>query len=460
MGKKQKAAFAPPNHVHNPGAVKKYHPFVSVCTPTFNRRPFIPIMVECFRAQTYPRDRMEWIIVDDGTDKIKDILELEAPDLKSIIKYFPIEKKLALGAKRNFMHTKSKGSIIVYMDDDDYYPPERVEHAVTMLTNSKDALCAGSSEMYIFFKFDAAMTLANGGKAMEMYQCGPYGPNHATAGTFAFKSRLLDDTRYEDGAALAEEKAFLKNYTVPFVQLDPMKTILVFSHNHNTFDKRKMLENADPNIVRPSSRTVDDFLKTHPKKDKIKRFFMEEIDALLKAYAPGDPSMKPDVLAQTKIIEEKRKQMIMAHQQQQQQQMQQQPFLIMEQAGMAPVQMTQQQTVDFINRQHQEILALRQRILEMERNNGSGSVSTFGSGFSGQPVAAPGQRREMHGPAPEIKIQKQEVKGPGPVFVERSKSDPEVADKGTEAKGTEIQRREVKDQVFVERSKSDPEVAI
>ena len=43
-----------------------------------------------------------------------------------------------------------------------------------------------------------------------MFQFGPYGPNHATAGTFAFKKELLQITRYEDDAKLAEEKQFLK----------------------------------------------------------------------------------------------------------------------------------------------------------------------------------------------------------------------------------------------------------
>ena len=33
-------------------------PFVSVCTPTFNRRPFIPAMLEIFRQQDYPKDKM------------------------------------------------------------------------------------------------------------------------------------------------------------------------------------------------------------------------------------------------------------------------------------------------------------------------------------------------------------------------------------------------------------------
>ena len=125
---------------------------------------------------------------------------------------------MKLGKKRNYMHSKAKGNIIVYMDDDDYYPPERISHAVEKLVSNPKVLCAGSSELYIYFKH-----------INSMYQFGPYGPQHSTAGTFAFKRVLLEQTEYSDEAALAEEKQFLKNYTVPFIQLDPFKTILVFS---------------------------------------------------------------------------------------------------------------------------------------------------------------------------------------------------------------------------------------
>jgi len=274
----------------------KYYPLVSVCTPTFNRRPFIPIMFDCFRNQTYPKSRIEWIIVDDGTDKIQDLIDsANIPQ----IKYYPLPEKLSLGEKRNYMHTKATGSIIVYMDDDDYYPPERVEHAVDTLTQNKDALCAGSSEIYIYFKH-----------IHQMYQCGPYSPTHATAGTFAFRSELLKQTRYEDHASIAEEKAFLKNYTIPFVQLDPMKTILVFSHNHNTFDKRKLLENPHPQFCKPSPKTVDMFIR-NASEANIKKFFMKDIDALLENYEPGKPHMKPDVLKQIKEIEKERQKMQM-----------------------------------------------------------------------------------------------------------------------------------------------------
>ena len=92
------------------GKKSKNYPFVSVCTPTFNRRPFIPTMLECFRNQNYPKSRIEWIIVDDGTDKIKDLID--AANIPQI-KYFEIDKKMTLGAKRNFMHKQSTGSYIM-----------------------------------------------------------------------------------------------------------------------------------------------------------------------------------------------------------------------------------------------------------------------------------------------------------------------------------------------------------
>ena len=335
------------------GKNKKHRPFVSICTPTFNRRPFIENMFQCFRNQDYPKDRLEWIIVDDGTDKINDLIaKANIPQ----IKYFAVDTKMTLGAKRNLMHKHTKGSIIVYMDDDDYYPPDRVSHAVEKLESNKQALCAGSSEIYIYFK-----------ALNRMVQCGPYGPNHATAGTFAFRRELLDQTKYEDHAALAEERAFLKDYTIPFVQLDPMKSILVFSHEHNTFDKRKMLDNPHPDFLKDSTKTVNDFIK-NKNEDTIKDFFMNKIDKLLEAYEPGSPKMKPDVLEQIKKIEAERAEMLRKAQNEAANQ------IILEKPGEKPVVLTTQDTVNIIQQQQKYIGELTNekqnhlnRIAELEK---------------------------------------------------------------------------------------------
>ena len=265
-------------------------PFVSICTPTFNRRPFIPIMIKCFENQTYPKDKIEWIIVDDGTDKIEDLVS-HIPQ----VKYFKYDKKFSLGKKRNITNEKAKGDIIIYMDDDDYYPPERISHAVSTLQKNPKALCAGSSIMYIYFKH-----------IDKMYQFGPYGPNHATAATFAFRKELLQQTRFDETASVAEEKKFLKDYKIPFVQLDPLKSILVFSHNHNSFDKKVLLNQMPNAFIKDTTLTPSDFVK----EPGILQFFMEDINNLLDNYEAGSPQNKPDVTKQISEIQETREKMV------------------------------------------------------------------------------------------------------------------------------------------------------
>jgi hypothetical protein len=246
------------------------------------------------------------------------------------------------------------------MDDDDYYPPERVSHAVESLMANPSILCAGSSEIYIYFKH-----------LKSLMQFGPYGPNHATAGTFAFRRELLTHTKYNDDACLAEERFFLKDYTIPMLQLDPTKVILVFSHNHNTFDKRKLLVNANPAFVKSTNKTLDNFIRGKTSMF-FKDFFINKMDTLLEAYAPGKPEMKPDVLKQTKELEQTLIRMQEQQQQQQQHQQQQQngsaeaPAILMHQEGKEPVALTSDQVLSIIQTQQTEIKTLTARISLLE----------------------------------------------------------------------------------------------
>ena len=261
-------------------------PFVSVCTPTFNRRPFFPYLIKCFLNQTYPLDRMEWIIVDDGTDHIRDLIK-DIPQ----IKYFSFTDKLTLGKKRNLMHSKCKGDIIIYMDDDDYYPPERVSHAVETLLTNPSYLIAGSSVLYIYFN-----------DLDKIYQCGPYGQYHSTAASFAFRKELLDQTSYNNEKAIAEETFFLKNYTIPLKQLDPFKTILVFAHSHNSFDKKRLLDKPAESKVTETFYKITDFIKDK----EIEQFYTQDIHILLDSYSQGSINLKPDVTKQMDELEKER----------------------------------------------------------------------------------------------------------------------------------------------------------
>jgi hypothetical protein len=268
-------------------------PLVSICTPTFNRRPFIPFLIKCIAAQTYPKSRIEWIIIDDGTDPIGDLVE--AIDN---VKYFYYSEKMLLGKKRNLMHSKCSGDIILYMDDDDYYPKDRVSHSVETLLQNPEFLIAGSSEMHIYFDSRNAV-----------YQCGPYKDYHATAATFAFKKELLLQTSYNEENALAEERYFLKNYTIPLKQLDTLKSIMVFSHKHNSLNKEKLLDNMESTRTKLSRYTVDDFIED----PELKQFYMVDMNNLLTNYEPGKPEHKPKLMEQMKHMEDERNRRLEDH---------------------------------------------------------------------------------------------------------------------------------------------------
>lgn len=268
-------------------------PFVSICTPTFNRRPFIPYMVQCFEHQLYPKNRMEWIILDDGTDPIGELVK-DVPQ----VKYYYYKEKMVLGKKRNLMHKKCSGDIIIYMDDDDYYPPERVSHAVQTLIDNPSYLIAGCSEMFIYFD-----------SKKKVYRCGPYKEYHSTAATFAFKKELLLETKYNEGDALAEERFFLKNYTLPLKQLDSLKSIIVFSHQHNSLNKEKLLDNLEQTKTVETDYDVNE-LVINP---NLKQFYTIDMNELLKNYEQGKPEYKPKLLEQMKKIEDERNKRIEDH---------------------------------------------------------------------------------------------------------------------------------------------------
>lgn len=220
-------------------------PFVSVVTPTYNRRRFIPHIIKCFKAQTYPADRMEWIVLDDGSDPVEDLFK-GLPN----VHYIRETEKQNIGAKRNRLNKESCGDIIVAMDDDDYYPPERVAAVVTAFKNKPSINLAGSSEIYMYYT-----------DIKTIYKLGPYAPTHATNGTMAWRKSYADMHLYDETVTHAEEKSFLDGYKHPMIQLNPMKVMLVMSHTDNTFDKKKMRDQPDNPYVKKTTMKLRDFIR-------------------------------------------------------------------------------------------------------------------------------------------------------------------------------------------------------
>jgi glycosyltransferase involved in cell wall biosynthesis len=237
---------------------------VSVVTPTYNRRMFISTLIELYKAQTFPKEKMEWIIIDDGRDKVEDLFQ-EAISTLPNIRYIRKDEKMRLGAKRNELNRLAKGAIIIAMDDDDYYPPDRVSSVVAAFKKNPKIELAGSSEMNLYYL-----------DSKKIYTIGPYTQNHATNGTMAWRKTYSDKHKYDEFVTKAEEITFLENFKHPMIQLNPTSTILVICHEDNTADKKELREehlsrmNGLNSKFKESVYKLDDLVKDK----KIRDFYL------------------------------------------------------------------------------------------------------------------------------------------------------------------------------------------
>jgi len=115
-------------------------PPVSIITLTRDRRSFIPLAKYCFLAQSYPEHLLEWVIVDDGKDPIKDLVS----DLPNVT-YVLVDEPMTIGAKRNLGISRAKHDVLVMMDDDDVYPNNSVLSRVAYMLAEPRKECVFST---------------------------------------------------------------------------------------------------------------------------------------------------------------------------------------------------------------------------------------------------------------------------------------------------------------------------
>lgn len=114
--------------------------------PTADRRPYIRAAIACFLAQTYePR---ELVILDDGNDRILDLIPEDAR-----IRYYGIEDlgrlgKVTVGRKRNLCCEIARGELIFHADDDDYQSPTRIADQVERLAASGKPITGYSTLLF------------------------------------------------------------------------------------------------------------------------------------------------------------------------------------------------------------------------------------------------------------------------------------------------------------------------
>jgi len=96
----------------------KDSPFVTVIVPTYNRKKLLKNLLNSLLSQSYPANKFEIIIVDDGSkDGTREMVGIYQKGTNRNLKYFYQQNK-GPGAARNTGIRNSEGSLIVFIDDD------------------------------------------------------------------------------------------------------------------------------------------------------------------------------------------------------------------------------------------------------------------------------------------------------------------------------------------------------
>lgn len=119
-------------------------PYVSVVTITKNRKSMFDLPIRNFYEFEYPKDKLEWVIIDDGNDNLKSVLPADKR-----IKYVRYTDIGSLCQKRDIGVQQSSYEIIAFMDDDDYYFPCSI-YARVALMKKYNRQCIGCTTLGIY----------------------------------------------------------------------------------------------------------------------------------------------------------------------------------------------------------------------------------------------------------------------------------------------------------------------
>jgi GR25 family glycosyltransferase involved in LPS biosynthesis/glycosyltransferase involved in cell wall biosynthesis len=249
---------------------------VSILTPTTSVRiSYLPWVWDCINRQTC-KTIVEWLIID-GSENASDLIANELALLKphATVRIRLLDSRdlpnLNVGTLRNKLNKEAIGTVLVNMDDDDFYFESRVQSAVDALKNGKVelALC---SEMVMYDQ-----------NFRQFFKYLPvFGPNHGVACTHAFTKNYATKNAYGEASTFGEEALFTNSYQNPAVQIPSNKVIIHISHQENTYKKKR--ENIWQSLLGANSTqvTMRAIGNTFPQVKHEKKHLQKYIDSLSK----------------------------------------------------------------------------------------------------------------------------------------------------------------------------------
>jgi len=132
-------------------------PCVSLLTPTFNRAMFVDLMISNIKHFSYPKEKIEWNILDSNDKGIKDYKKLFDKKPTKLEEYLGIkinyvytDESLNIGEKRNKLCEMSNHDYLINMDDDDIYLPGYINYSIDILLNLEKDITSCLDMLFIY----------------------------------------------------------------------------------------------------------------------------------------------------------------------------------------------------------------------------------------------------------------------------------------------------------------------
>ena len=204
-------------------------PFVSIVTPTYERRKLIYMAIRNFNEFIYPKHKLEWIILDDSKDSMKDII----PRDKRIHYIHIPNEHYSIPKKRNMGADFANHEYIMHMDDDDYYPPESILARVKILMKYKDKgiECVGSSSIGIYNIMNKNSNISSDGDTS------------LSEASMGYTKKFWEERPFNEEEERGEYRGFIFGRFEKIMDIPYAFIIIAFTHTQNFTDMRKIHEN-------------------------------------------------------------------------------------------------------------------------------------------------------------------------------------------------------------------------
>ena len=198
-------------------------PCISIVTLTYNRPEFIPLAKYSYLIQSYPPDKLEWVIVNDGETIEEQLIGI--PN----VNYIQLDKKLNISEKRNIGVLNAMYPYICMMDDDDVYPNNSILARISMLlkTPEKECVFCTTIPCYDIEKKISFMNVPP--ISLEMSE-------RVSEATLCFKKTFWNEREFKD--EIAEADKFIRGREQMCREISPQEVIVSLVHHKNVSSRK------------------------------------------------------------------------------------------------------------------------------------------------------------------------------------------------------------------------------